>query len=96
MQKRTLSYATGIFESAQFTAGSEFIGTQWDANSGLQNQPEKRLMLAILLDASNATRNMRHCIAESPIACSRLLQNGFLKTITNGLFRSSIYATPLE
>ena len=51
MQKRTLSYATSVFESAQFAAGSEFIGTQWDANSGLQNQPEKRLMLAILLDA---------------------------------------------
>ena len=51
MQKRTLSYATGVFESAQFAAGSEFIGTQWDTTSGLQNQPEKRLMLAILLDA---------------------------------------------
>jgi len=51
MQKRTLSYATGVFESAPFTGSSEFIGSQWDTDPGLQNQPEKRLMLAILLDA---------------------------------------------
>jgi hypothetical protein len=35
MQKRTLSYATGVFESASFAAGSEFIGTQWDSDAGL-------------------------------------------------------------
>lgn len=51
MQKRTLSYAIAGFESARFTASSEFFGTQWDSQSGVQNQPEKRLMLAILLDA---------------------------------------------
>ena len=51
MQKRTLSYATAVFESGPFTGSSEFIGSQWDSDPGLQNQPEKRLMLAILLDA---------------------------------------------
>jgi hypothetical protein len=51
MQKRNFGYAVSGLESAPFTASSEFIGTQWDFDSGLQNQPEKRLMLAILLDA---------------------------------------------
>lgn len=51
MQKKFLSYAGGIFESGFFLSGSEFYGSQWDSDTGLHNQPEKRLMLAILVDA---------------------------------------------
>ncbi len=51
MQKKLLSNENGVLGSGFFLAGSELYDGQWDSGAGLHNQPEKRLMMAILLDA---------------------------------------------
>src|SRR6266576_5937015 len=88
MNRTTASYGTRAFRSIGCLS-SESDSLRFYGTGDLQ--PEKRLIFAVLLDAVECFKNTRDTRL---IVSLEIRESGFLKTIVNGHFRSSISVKP--